>query len=58
MILLLGVAEVRAEWVAYGTSSEVTYYFDPATVRQNGNMRRVLTLHNLNRRGSVGGTNR
>ena len=41
--LMMLAGSAWAEWVVYTNSEnkEATHYFDPATIRKDGNMRRV-----------------
>jgi hypothetical protein len=43
-----------AEWVMYGKNKEATFYYDPTTIRKEGNMRRIWELHNLRERHKDG----
>ena len=43
-----------AEWVMYEKSDTSTYYYDPVTIRKDGNMRRVWELTDLRKRGRSG----
>jgi hypothetical protein len=52
LMLLAGAA--WAEWVVYNQSESSTHYFDPATIRKDGNMRRVWTIQNFEQRGTDG----
>jgi hypothetical protein len=53
MAMLVGSA--WAKWVVYAESEETTFYFDPATIRKEGNMRRVWVLQDLRKPDKVGG---
>jgi hypothetical protein len=54
MTMLAGSA--WAEWVMFtkAKNEEVTHYFDPATIRKDGNMRRVWQLNDLSKRDKAG----
>ena len=52
--LMMLTGSAWAEWVLYGESDTATHYFDPATIRKDGNMRRVGQLQDLRERGRVG----
>ena len=39
-----------AEWVMYAKTEEATFYFDPATIRKDGHIRRVWELSDLRKR--------
>ena len=46
---------IWAEWVMYSKDEEDgTFYLDPATIRKDGNMRRVWLLRNFNQRNKDG----
>ena len=52
--LMMLAGSAWAEWVRYAESEEATFYFDPATIRKGGNMRRVWELQDLRERGKFG----
>jgi hypothetical protein len=52
MAMLTGSA--WAEWVWYSGSNEASVFYDPATIRKDGNMRRVWELQNLVQQDEVG----
>ena len=54
--LMMLAGSAWAEWVMYANSEneEATHYFDPATIRKDGNMRRVWTVSNLRERNIDG----
>ena len=52
--LMMLASSAWAEWVMYDEKKEVTLYFDPATIRKDGNLRRVWELQDLRKRGRVG----
>jgi len=43
-----------AEWVLYSETDTSTFYYDPATIRKDGNMRRVWELSDLRKRHKDG----
>ena len=43
-----------AEWVMYSKNESETVYYDPATIRKDGNMRRVWELQDLSKRHKEG----
>ena len=43
-----------AEWVIHSKGEENTFYFDPTTIRKDGNMRRVWEVRNLRTRDENG----
>ena len=47
LCLMMLASSAWAEWVLYGETNTATLYFDPATIRKDGNMRRVWQLHDL-----------
>ncbi len=48
MTMLAGPA--WAEWVMYFETKTKTYYYDPATIRKDGSMRRVWRIQQLKQR--------
>jgi len=48
--LMMLAGSAWAKWVMYEGSEEATFYFDPATIRKDGNMRRVWSVSNLRER--------
>ena len=52
MTMLTGSA--WAEWVKYDKIEKDTFYYDPATIRKEGNLRRVWQLMNLSQRDKNG----
>lgn len=52
--LMLLAGSAWAEWVIFGATDTATHYFDPATIRKDGNMRRVWQLQELNKRHKDG----
>ena len=56
LFILLAIAAVptRAEWVAaFKTGDDITFYIDPSTSRQSGNIRRVWELQDPKERGEI-----
>ena len=47
LALVLAAAPVNAEWVKIGTSRTAVHYVDSATVRKDGNLRRVWAMQNM-----------
>ncbi len=45
--LMLAAAPAFAEWVKVGRTDAAVHYVDPATVRKDGNLRRVWALQDL-----------
>lgn len=43
-----------AEWVLVSETDTSAYYFDPTTIRVDGNLRKVWTIRNLNQRDKDG----
>ena len=43
-----------AEWVMYFEAKTITYYYDPATIRKDGNMRQVWRIQELKQRTADG----
>ena len=54
ILLTLATSPAWAKWVIIDETTHVTQYFDPATVRINGNLRRIWILQNLKVRNSDG----
>ena len=52
--LMMLAGSAWAEWVMFSDSDSGTSYFDPATIRKEGNMRRVWELQDLRKRGKNG----
>lgn len=47
-------AQAIADWVKIGEVDDLAYYFDPATIRKAGNLRRVFVLQDFKERKSLG----
>jgi hypothetical protein len=52
--LMMLTGSAWAEWVMYEETDTATHYFDPATIRKDGNMRRVWALQDLRKRNKDG----
>jgi hypothetical protein len=52
--LMMLAGSAWAEWVIYTWNDEATFYYDPATIRKEGNMRRAWELTDLRKRGRSG----
>jgi hypothetical protein len=52
--LMLLTGSAWAEWVRYAENDENSFYFDPATLRKDGNMRRIWELTNFKQRDKYG----
>lgn len=52
--LMMLAGSAWAEWVMYDETETATHYFDPATIRKDGNMRRVWELTDLRKRHKDG----
>ena len=52
--LMMLTSSAWAEWVIFSKDEEATFYYDPATIRKDGNTRRVWTLQNLKQRHADG----
>ncbi|MBI3370193.1 MAG: hypothetical protein HY017_00350 [Betaproteobacteria bacterium] len=53
-VLMMVATGAWAEWMNYAETDEVAFYIDLATVRKDGNRRRVWALHDLKQRGPRG----
>lgn len=53
--LYLVAAPAWAEWVKVAASDTSTFYIDPASIRKNGNLRKVWGITDLKQRDSVDG---
>lgn len=47
LLLTLAAAPAWADWVKVSETDEVTFYIDPATIRKDGNLRRVWEIQDL-----------
>ena len=52
--LMMLAGSAWAEWVVYFESDLATHYFDPATIRKDGHIRRVWALQELRKRNKDG----
>ena len=52
--LMMLAGSAWAEWVMYDVTLKATFYYDPATIRKDGNMRRVWVLQELSKRHQDG----
>ncbi len=53
--LMMLAGSAWAKWVEYEETDKSTHYFDPATIRKEGNMRRVWAIQDLRKPDKVGG---
>ena len=53
-LLMFATSSAWADWVQYAESARSVYYLDPATIRQNGNLRTVWELSDLKERDPDG----
>ena len=56
--MLLGAAPAWAEWVPHAHNERASFYYDPATIKRNGTLRRVWTLINQNEPDKAGAWSR
>jgi hypothetical protein len=54
ILLTLVAAPAWAEWVKVEESNIANFYIDPATIRKDGNMRRVWMVRDLKERNKAG----
>ena len=52
--LMMLAGSAWAEWVFHSETSGANHYYDPATIRKDGNMRRVWELHDFTQRRKGG----
>jgi hypothetical protein len=52
--LMMLAGSACAEWVMYFEAKAITNYYDPATIRKDGNMRRVWRVQELKQRTADG----
>ena len=57
-LLMLATAPAWAEWVKVDETDEVLIYVDPATIRKDGNLRRIWEMQDLKARDSDGSLSR
>jgi len=56
--LMMLAGSAWAGWVFYGETDTSTFYFDPTTIRKDGNMRRVWELQDMRKRHKNGDMSR
>ena len=54
VVLMMLACSAWAEWVMYFEAKTITYFYDPATIRKDGNMRRVWRVQELKQRTADG----
>ena len=52
--LMMLASSAWAEWVFYSETDTSTFYYDPATIKKDGHIRRVWELNNLRKRHKDG----
>ena len=52
--LMMLASSTWAEWVFYSETDRSTFYYDPATIRKDGHIRRVWELNDLRKRHKDG----
>jgi len=52
--LMMLAGSAWAEWVFYSETDSANFYYDPATIRKEGKMRRVWELRNSSQRDKNG----
>ena len=55
LLLTLAAAPAWAEWVKVSETDNSVFYIDPATIRKDGNLRRVWQVTDLKQRENEGG---
>ena len=58
LALMLVTGSAWAEWISVGSSDTVATYIDPATIRKDGNLRKVWTIQDLKQRSPRGDMSR
>lgn len=58
LVLALVTAPVWAGWLRVGETANATHYFDPVTIRNDGNLRSVWELQDLKQRDKQGAMSR
>jgi hypothetical protein len=53
-ILLLATGSAWAEWEKIAANNDATFYVDRATLRKDGNLRRMWSIQNLKQRNKDG----
>lgn len=54
LLLMNLTAAAWAEWVKYTEVDSAAIYYDPTTIKKNGNLRRVHEIQDLEQRNSAG----
>lgn len=54
LCLLFISGSASAEWVRVDETDELYSYFDPTTIRKDGNLRKVWQIQDLKQRGKAG----
>ena len=54
-MVLLATGSAWAEWVKVGENKDANFYIDPASIRKDGNLRRVWEIQDLKQRDKEGG---
>jgi hypothetical protein len=54
LALMLLATSARAEWFKYAETDGADLYYDPATIRREGNLRRVWEIQDLKQLGGSG----
>ena len=52
--LMMLAGSAWAEWVMYAKNETNTFYYDPATIRKDGHIRRVWVINDLRKRHKDG----
>ena len=52
--LMMLAGSAWADWVLFSETDTSTFYYDPATIRKDGHIRRVWELNNLRKRHKDG----
>ena len=52
--LMMLAGSAWAEWVFYSETDTITFYYDPATIKKDGHIRRVWQLTDLRKRHKDG----
>jgi len=52
--LMMLAGSAWAEWVMYSETDRTTFYYDPATIRKDGHIRKVWQLSDLKKRHKDG----
>ena len=54
LLLTLAAAPAWAVWVKVGETDDAFFYIDLATIRRDGNLRKVWEIHDMTQRGKLG----